>query len=66
MKEMKKKKSGISEDVIFIFENILNKHKDEQGRLNLTGVVCFQPEWDDEFCEAMNKHLTKEQRFRLY
>ena len=35
MKEMKKKKSGISEDVIFIFENILNRHKDEQGRLNL-------------------------------
>jgi len=21
---------------------------------------------DDEFCQAMNKHLTKEQRFRLY
>ena len=66
VKEMKKKKSGISEDVIFVFENILNKHRDEQGRLNLTGVVSFQPEWDDEFCEAMSKHLTKEQRFRLY
>jgi len=25
VKEMKKKKSGISEDVIFVFENILNK-----------------------------------------
>ena len=26
----------------------------------------FQPEWDDDFCQAMSKHLTKEQRFRLY
>ena len=60
MKEMKKRKNGISENVIAIFENILNKHRDEQGRLNLTGVK------DDEFCEAMNKYLTKEQRFRLY
>jgi hypothetical protein len=26
----------------------------------------MKPEWDDEFCQAMVKHLTKEQRFYLY
>jgi len=62
---MKKKKNGIPEDVLPVFEGIINKHRDERG-LNLTGVTCFQPEWDDEFCQAMSKHLTKEQRFRLY
>jgi hypothetical protein len=66
LKEMRKKNSGIPGDVLPIFEDILNKHKDEQGRLNLTGVACMKPEWDDEFCQAMNEHLTKEQRFHLY
>jgi len=58
--EMKKKKHGISEDVLHIFEDILNAHRDESGRLSLTGVS------DDELCEAMGKHLTKEQRLRIY
>jgi len=63
---MKKKKNGIPNDVLPIFEGILQKHCDEQGRPNLSGIKCFEPEWDDEFCQAMNEHLTKEQRFRLY
>jgi len=63
---MKKKKNDIPQDVLPIFEGILQKHRDESGHLNLTGVKCFEPEWDDEFCQAMDRHLTKEQRFRLY
>ena len=66
LKEMKKKKSGISEEIVPIFEDILNKHRDEQGQLNLSGVAYMKPEWDDEFCQAMGKHLTREQRFYLY
>ncbi|MCL2572605.1 MAG: hypothetical protein FWE11_09400 [Defluviitaleaceae bacterium] len=62
---MKKKKHDIPEDVLHIFEGILQKHRDELGPY-LIGITCFQPEWDDEFCQAMDKHLTREQRFRLY
>jgi len=62
---MKKKKNGIPEDILPIFENILQKHRDDFGPY-LIGVTCFAPEWDDEFCQAMSKHLTKEQRYRLY
>jgi len=65
LNEMKKKKSGIPEDVTHIFENILDKYRDEWGP-NLIGAPYFKPEWDDEFCEALGRHLTKEQRFRLY
>jgi len=63
---MKKKQSGIPENVQSIFEGILQKHRDQQGCPNLTGYTSFKPEWDDDFCQAMNQHLTKEQRFRLY
>ena len=63
---MKKKSSGIPKDVIPIFEGILQKHRDELGQHLSSGIKYFEPEWDDEFCQAMNKHLTKEQRFRLY
>jgi len=63
--EMKKKKNSIPEDVLPIFENILGKYKDEHGP-NLIGFKYFQPEWDDEFCQALGKNLTMEQRFRLY
>ena len=62
---MKKKKNGIPEDVLPIFEDILQKLRDESGP-HLVGVKYFQPEWDDEFCRAMDKHLTKAQRFQLY
>jgi len=50
---MKKKNSGIPADLLPIFEGALDKAR-------------FQPEWDDDFCQAMNRHLTKKQRFRLY
>jgi len=62
---MKKKKNGIPEEVIPIFAGILQKYQDEFGP-HLVGYTSFHPEWDDEFCQAMNEHLTKEQRFRLY
>jgi len=62
---MKKKKNGIPENVLPIFEGILQRYHDEYGP-NLVGYTSFHPEWDDEFCMAMNEHLTKEQRFRLY
>lgn len=63
---MKKKNSGIPEDLVFIFEGILQKQRDQLGHPKFVGITCFQPEWDDEFCQAMDKYLTKEQRFKLY
>ncbi|MCL2386579.1 MAG: hypothetical protein FWC89_03410 [Defluviitaleaceae bacterium] len=62
LREMKKKKSGISVDVMSIFEGIAQRYNGG----DLAGLNCFQPEWDDEFCQAMSNHLTKEQRFKLY
>ena len=49
---MKKKKNGISEDLLPLFENILN---------NYTG-----DELDNNFYKAMEQHLTQEERFRLF
>ena len=65
LNEMKKKKNGIPEDVVSIFESIIEKYEDELGP-NLIGIKCFTPEWDDDFSQAMDKHLTQEQRFLLY
>jgi len=62
---MKKKKYGISENVIAIFEDIINQYDGGLGK-NLTGVKCDSPDWDNEFSMAMRKYLTQEQRFRLY
>ena len=62
---MKKKKNGIPEEVLPIFESIVEKAKDKYGP-HLVGMPYFQPEWNDDFCQAMNEHLTKEQRFQLY
>lgn len=65
LRAMQKKNSGIPENVLPIFENIVQKHMDENDG-GLTGVKCFAPEWDDDFCQAMTNHLTREQRFKLY
>ena len=65
LKAMQKKNSGIPQNVLPIFENIVQKHMDENGG-GLTGLKCFTPEWDDEFCQAMANNLTPEQRFKLY
>ena len=62
---MRKKKNGIPEDVLPIFEDILQRHHEEFGQY-LVGHTSFHPEWDDEFCMAMKEHLTQAQRFRLY
>ena len=59
---IKKKKYGISEEVITIFEDIINQY-DGVTRENLAGVSS---DWDNNFSMAMRKYLTQEQRFRLY
>jgi len=65
LRAMQKKKNQIPDDVLPIFENIVQKWEEELGP-NLVGIQCLKPEWDDEFSLAMNEFLTKEQRFRLY
>jgi len=62
---MKKRQSGVPEDVLPIFEGIVQKYEEEAGP-NLVGLKFLKPEWDDEFGQAMDKHLTREQRFQLY
>ena len=62
---MKKKKNSMPEEVVPIFEGIAEKVKEKYGS-HLVGMSYFQPDWDDDFCQAMGKHLTKEQRFQLY
>ena len=52
LKSMKMKKNEIPEDILPIFEHIVQVYE---------GSEC-----DIQFGEAMEKHLTKEQRFRLY
>jgi len=56
---MKKKKSGISNDVIPVFEGIIQKYE-------ALGAPSLGPECDAEFEKAMDEYLTKEQRFWLY
>jgi len=59
LKAMRKKNSGISNDVLLVFENIIQKY--EALDAPSLGSNC-----DKEFIEAMEEHLTKEQRFRLF
>jgi len=53
LKAMQKKSSGIPEEILPVFEGIMQKRN--------VGFSC-----DKEFNEAMEEYLTKEQRFRLY
>ena len=55
---MRKKSSGISEDVLSVFERIIQKYEAPDAPDHL---YCAK-----EFSEAMGEHLTKEQRFRLF
>ena len=57
---MRRKNSGISEDVLSIFEHIIQKYEvpDAPG--------AGHHDYAKAFSEAMGKYLTKEQRFRLY
>jgi len=59
LKTMKKKNSGIPENVLPIFENIINKYHE-------IGFNGNGNELNAEFCQAMDEHLTKEQRYKLY
>ncbi|MCL2362870.1 MAG: hypothetical protein FWC73_13790 [Defluviitaleaceae bacterium] len=65
LRAMQKKKNEIPEDVLPIFEGIVQKYEEQLGP-HLVGLRCFQPEWDDEFSKAIDEHLTEEQRFKLY
>lgn len=56
---MKKKSNAIPGDILSIFESIIQKYE-------ALGAPSLGSECDKEFNEAMEKHLTKEQRFRLY
>jgi len=56
---MQKKNSGISEDILSVFEGIIKKYE----ALDVPGKHHY---CSKEFHEAMEEHLTKEQRFRLY
>jgi len=49
---MKKRKNGISEDILPIFESMVQTYGGNQ---------C-----DNRFMEAMSEHLTEEQRFKLW
>jgi hypothetical protein len=62
---MHKKQYGISDDVLPVFDSIMEANVKEFGE-HLVGVKCFEPEWDDEFSKSLVKHLSKEQRFHLY
>ncbi len=52
LKTMRMRKNGIPEDLLPLFENIVQTYK---------GDEC-----DEKFIKAMEEQLTKEQRFRLY
>jgi len=53
LKIMQKKNSGVPEEILPLFEGIIQKYD--------AGHEC-----DKEFNKAMEEHLTKEQRFRLF
>jgi hypothetical protein len=52
LKAMQMQKNGISKDILPLFENIVQTYEGE--------------ECDEKFIKAMEEHLTKEERFRLY
>jgi hypothetical protein len=56
---MQKKNSGIQRELLPLFEGIIQKYEELDN--NSLGNEC-----DAEFYKAMDEHLTKEQRFRLY
>jgi predicted metal-binding protein len=62
LKAMKKKNSGIPTDALPVFEEIIQKHLVlGGGGLTGTGNVC-----EAEFFQAMEEHLTQEERFRFF
>ena len=60
LKAMQKKNSGVPRDVLPIFEDIIQKHED------IMVSPSMVPECVKEFYDAMEEHLTREQRLRLY
>lgn len=52
LKVMRMRKNGIPEDILPLFEDIVQTYK--------------RDECEEKFVKAMEEHLTKEQRFQLY
>ena len=60
LKAMQKKNSGISEDVLHIFEDIVQNHNGPSSPYIGLDERC------SVFAKAMEEHLTKEQRYRIF
>ena len=59
LKIMQKKNSGVPEGILPVFEGIIQKYE-------ALGVPSLGPECNAELFKAIEEHLTKEQRFKLY
>jgi len=59
LRQMQKKNSGIPGNVLPVFEGIVKKYEE-------VGIVGRGNELNAEFCQAMDEHLTREQRYKLY
>lgn len=59
LSSMKKRNSGIPEDILPVFESIIQKYAAQ-------GSPSLRSECEKDFVTAMEEHLTKEQCFRLY
>ena len=60
LKAMQKKNSGISEDVLSIFEDIVQNHN------GASSPYIGLDERYSVFAKAIEEHLTKEQRYRIF
>ena len=60
LRAMQKKNSGISEDVLPIFEDIVQNHSGSSSPYIGLDERC------NVFAEAMAKYLTEEQRYRIF
>ena len=59
LRAMQKKGNGIPGEILPVFEGIIQKYEAQDA-------PSLGDECDKEFVKAMEEHLTKEQRFRLY
>jgi len=59
LRSMQRKNSGISREILPVFEDIITKYEAK-------GTPSLGHQCDKEFAEAMESHLTTEQRFEIY
>lgn len=62
LRTMQKKNSGVPREKLPVFEGIIQKYLELGGG----GLTDVGEECSAEFFKAIEEHLTKEQRFRLY